>query len=75
MKTFEYKAITFTTALLLALAWSWLPWLAYNGFALVIGILPVVGYYGYGIITAVTCGGMMAVVEHYNPIKNFENLP
>jgi len=67
MKTLEYKAITFITALLLTLAWSWLPWLAYNGFALVVGILPVTGGFGYGIISAATCGGMMAAVEHYNP--------
>jgi len=72
MKRFEYKAITFITALLLAFAWSWLPWLAYNGVVLVTGILPAVGYYGYAMITAATCGGMMATVEYYNPINTGE---
>jgi len=67
MKTLEYKVIIFVTGLLLALAWSWLPWLGYNGIVLVTGILPPTGIFGYTLITIACWGGFAAIVEHNNP--------
>lgn len=63
MKYAEQKLIIFATGFLFALAWSWLPWLTFNGILLVTGIFPPVGMFGYYIMTMMTWGAAAAVFE------------
>lgn len=68
MKTIEYKLIIFAAGFLMAAAWSWLPWLGYNGIALVTGLLPPAGMFGYALISVMCWGGAAAIIENRNPM-------